>query len=62
MGLLRIATGRDAADAAFATVFGAVASASPVIAIEALVDEDSGIVLPRHRDEILSTYDSAIPA
>ncbi|MES2832946.1 MAG: transglutaminase family protein [Pseudomonadota bacterium] len=60
MGLLRLATGRDAADAAFATVFGAVASASPVITIEALVDENSGIFLPRHRDEILSTYDAAV--
>jgi len=58
MGLVRLATGRDAADAAFATVFGAVVSAPPVITIEAVVDEDNGMYLPCHRDEILSTYDA----
>ena len=56
MGLLRLGTGRDAADAAFATVFGAVASAAPVIGIEAIIDESRGMHLPRHREEILSTY------
>lgn len=56
MGLLRIGTGRDAADASFATVFGAVGSDSPVIDIEAIVDEDNGLFLPRHRNEILSTH------
>lgn len=60
MGLLRLGTGRDAADASFATVFGAVASASPVIAIEAVVDEERGMHLPRHRDEILSTHGESI--
>lgn len=56
MGLIRIGTGRDAADAAFATVFGAVFSAPPVIDIEAIVDEANRIFLPRHRNEILSTH------
>ena len=56
MGLVRIGTGRDAADASFATVFGAVSSASPVIEIDAIVDEDNGMYLPRHRNEILSTH------
>ena len=60
MGLLRLGTGRDAADASFATVFGAVASAAPVIEIEAIVDENLGMHLPRHRDEILSTYGDAM--
>ena len=58
MGLVRLATGRDAADAAFATVFGAVASSAPVIEIEAVVDEHNDMLLPRHRDEVLSTYDA----
>lgn len=62
MGLVRLATGRDAADAAFATVFGAVASTSPVVAIEAVVDENNGLFLPRHRDEVLSTYEAAVLA
>ena len=56
MGLLRLGTGRDAADASFATVFGAVASAAPVISIEAIVDETQDMLLPRHRDEVLSTH------
>lgn len=56
MGLLRLGTGRDAADASFATVFGAVASAAPVIDIEAVVDESHGMFMPRHRTQILSTY------
>lgn len=56
MGLLRLGTGRDAADASFATVFGAVASAAPMISIEAIVDEGQGMHLPRHREEVLSTH------
>ena len=59
MGLLRLGTGRDAADASFATVFGAVLSNSPVISIEAIVDEDQGMHLPRHRAEVLSTHGPA---
>ena len=60
MGLVRLGTGRDAADASFATVFGAVASASPAIAIEAIVDEEQGMHLPTHRNEILSTHGELI--
>ena len=56
MGLLRLATGRDAADASFATVFGAVAYSAPVIEIAAIVDEGHGMYPPQHREEILSTY------
>jgi transglutaminase-like putative cysteine protease len=36
MGLVRIGTGRDAADVSFATIFGCVASRIPVISIAAL--------------------------
>jgi transglutaminase-like putative cysteine protease len=60
MGLVRLGTGRDAADASFATVFGAVASASPVISIEAIVDEGQGMLLPRHRYEVLSTHGESV--
>jgi transglutaminase-like putative cysteine protease len=56
MGLVRLGTGRDAADASFATVFGAVASAAPVISIEAIVDESQNMFLPIHRNEVLSTH------
>lgn len=55
MGLLRIGTGRDAADVAFATMFGAVRSSAPVITIEAIVDTDRDMQLPRHREDVLST-------
>lgn len=56
MGLIRIGTGRDAADASFATVFGSVGSSSPVISIEAIVDERQGFKMPGHRAEVLSTH------
>jgi transglutaminase-like putative cysteine protease len=55
MGFVRIATGRDAADAAFATIFGGVHSESPRIHIEATADEHGRLVLPQHSTEALST-------
>ena len=55
MGLVRLGTGRDASDTSFATVFGAVTSFIPVVNIEAIVDAEKGLALPRHCDEILST-------
>lgn len=55
MGLVRLGTGRDAADAAFATVFGMVRSAPPVIEIEALAGSDGQLVMPVLSDELLST-------
>ena len=60
MGLLRLGTGRDAADASFATVFGAVISAAPVIEIDAIVDETQNMRLPIHRNELLSTHGEAM--
>ena len=57
MGFIRIGTGRDAADVAFATIFGEVTSNPPLIAIEALLDTEAGAVLPVHRREALSTDD-----
>jgi transglutaminase-like putative cysteine protease len=59
MGLVRIGTGRDAADASFATIFGAVTSMAPLIHIEALADPANGIVLPSHSTEALSSMQVA---
>ena len=55
MGFVRLATGRDAADAAFATMFGGVSSSAPVISIEALPDDNGKLVLPAHINDALST-------
>jgi transglutaminase-like putative cysteine protease len=48
MGLIRIGTGRDAADVSFATLFGAVTSSRPLLGIEVL----------EGRDRILPSADS----
>jgi transglutaminase-like putative cysteine protease len=55
MGFVRFGTGRDAADVAFATIFGSVASRAPVIQVEAVVDASHGFVMPFHCAEALST-------
>jgi len=55
MGFIRIATGRDAADVSFATIFGNVTSSAPKIEITALVDRAAGWLAPVHRQEALST-------
>jgi transglutaminase-like putative cysteine protease len=55
MGFVRFGTGRDAADVAFATIFGTVTSASPRIAIEAIAGDDGRVVMPHHCVEALST-------
>lgn len=61
MGLVRIGTGRDAADVSLATIFGAVKSHPPVIAIAALDDAANGFQLPRHSAHALSTTTAALP-
>lgn len=53
MGFMRLGTGRDAADVAFATIFGNVASQAPVIRTR--VVEGPGLEVPRHCREALST-------
>lgn len=58
MGLVRLGTGRDAADVAFATIFGGVRSQAPVIRMLAIDDPAQGFLLPQHRGDALST-DSA---
>ena len=55
MGLVRLGTGRDAADVAFATIFGSVLSQAPMIHSWAREDAQRGLVLPQHIDQALST-------
>jgi transglutaminase-like putative cysteine protease len=53
MGFVRLGTGRDAADVAFATIFGNVTGQAPIIKIRVL--EGGGLVVPHHCREALST-------
>jgi transglutaminase-like putative cysteine protease len=55
MGFVRFGTGRDAADVAFATIFGGVISQAPLIRAVALEDATQGIVAPQHCAQMLST-------
>lgn len=55
MGFVRLSIGRDAADVAFATIFGPVLARSPVVHIEAVAGADGRVVTPVHCDEALST-------
>ncbi len=55
MGLIRLGIGRDAADVAFATIFGSVQSYQPVIGIEGMADEAAGIILPHACVDAIST-------
>jgi transglutaminase-like putative cysteine protease len=45
-GLVRIATGRDAADVSFATMFGEVRGTMPAVSFRAIEDVAAGIALP----------------
>ena len=60
MGFMRFGTGRDAADVAFATIFGDVGTTAPRIDIRALQGE--GLETPHHRREALSTAGGCAPA
>lgn len=55
MGLIRLGTGRDAADVSFAMIFGNVLSFQPLIGIEGVEDAAAGITLPRACVDALST-------
>ncbi len=55
-GLIRIGTGRDAADVSFATIFGSVRSGPPLIQIEAIDDAANGLSLPYMDDSAFSTH------
>lgn len=61
MGLIRLGTGRDAADVSFATIFGAVRSGAPIIGIKALEDSSNNLVLPIACVDALSTSDCSEP-
>jgi transglutaminase-like putative cysteine protease len=54
-GLIRIATGRDAADVSFATMFGQVRSGMPQVAFAAAEDVAAGIMLPLNTSLAVST-------
>jgi transglutaminase-like putative cysteine protease len=56
MGFVRIGTGRDAADVAFATIFGDVTPITgPVVRAVAVENRPLGLVLPHQTDLALST-------
>ncbi len=55
MALIRIGTGRDAADTAFATIFGGVRGAAPLIHIEAVANAKGQLMLPVQVTQALST-------
>jgi transglutaminase-like putative cysteine protease len=54
-GLIRIATGRDAAEVSFATIFGPVKSGMPQVSFAAAEDAAHGIVLPQPTQFAVST-------
>jgi transglutaminase-like putative cysteine protease len=54
-GLIRIGTGRDAADVSFATIFGPVRTGMPRVEFNAVEDAQNGVVLPSHCDLAVST-------
>ena len=56
-GLIRIGTGRDAADVSFATIFGPVRTGMPRLSIAADEDPSSGFSVPVHTDLAVSTSD-----
>jgi len=45
-GLIRIGTGRDAADVSFATIFGPVRTGMPMVTISAVDDPANGMLPP----------------
>ena len=55
MGFVRFGTGRDAADVAFATMFGGVRSHAPIIRAVAIEDPTRGFALPHLCADALST-------
>jgi hypothetical protein len=57
-GLIRLGTGRDAADVAFATIFGAVVSFAPVADIFAIESTAEGLTAPEPTTLAVSTSGS----
>jgi transglutaminase-like putative cysteine protease len=56
-GLIRIATGRDAAEVSFATIFGPVRTAMPRVTVSAVDDPAAGFVAPVSTNLAVSTAD-----
>jgi transglutaminase-like putative cysteine protease len=54
-GLIRIATGCDAADVSFATIFGPVKTGMPTLRFSGVEDTASGVALPRPTSLAVST-------
>ena len=54
-GLMRIGTGRDAAEVAFATIFGSVQYSAPRMSCEAINAPEQGIVAPFRTELAVST-------
>ncbi len=55
LGFLRFGTGRDAADAAFATIFGDVRGSAPIITVAAVPNAQGQLVLPQRVPLAVST-------
>lgn len=55
MGFLRFGTGRDAADTAFATIFGNVRGSAPVMTVMAVPNAQGLLEVPQHVPYALST-------
>jgi transglutaminase-like putative cysteine protease len=55
MGFVRIGTGRDAADVAFASIFGPVIWQAPTIEATVIEDPEKGLLRPHHTRDALST-------
>jgi transglutaminase-like putative cysteine protease len=62
MGLIRLGTGRDAADIPFVTVFGNVFSEAPRVIIDAITDPSAGLQLPVYQRYALSSAGRACSA
>ncbi|MFO1312430.1 MAG: transglutaminase family protein [Burkholderiales bacterium] len=56
-GLIRIGTGRDAADVSFATIFGPVRTGMPTVSFGAVDDPANGLVPPVPTELAVSTAD-----
>lgn len=56
-GLIRIGTGRDAADVSFATIFGPVRTGMPIVKFDAVDDPANGFVPPVSTELAVSTAD-----
>jgi transglutaminase-like putative cysteine protease len=54
-GLIRIGTGRDAADVSFATIFGPVRTGMPIVTFDAVEDPANGVVAPVRTELAVST-------